>query len=819
MSILKPVNVEQEALPISKTPGVGRLWRARWGAAVALLAMVLFIAWFASLAVANHQAWLTSGYDLGNADQALWNTAHGRPLVFTNWLGKDDWFLEPTRLAMHVEPIYLLLAPLYWIWEDVRALLILQAVIVALGAVPAYRLARRVLDSEAAGAVFAVVYLLSIGVHWQVLNDFHAVSLAAPFLLFAFDFLVEGRDWGFALFAVLAMMTKENIPLAVAGMGAWSSLVQKRRRLGLVTIVVALTWFLLAVFAVIPAFSKVGGSPFLTYYEQLPGSELVWAVLTNLFGPTALRYYVDYLLPLVFLPLLSPLALLPALPDLAINLLSDNPAMHVYGRQYVAALVPTGVVAAVMGMATLWRWIRSQHPQLLKAVQAGSLVVLLLLSFWATFSFPVTPWTGFRWPQMIDIKAKLSQFAVLIPDNASVCAPNNLNPHFSQRERIHLLPYTLECEYVILHVPSAPFLGSNESGANDTWRQRLLEQGDFGVVAAEDGMLLLRRGEANQALPPGFYRFALPGEVAPEVARAGQFGDAIDFLGYAVKPRSGALPSFHLYFRAAKALEQDYFLRLYLVEEPGQLVGASEHAQPTLVWYPTSRWQPGEIVEVVANTMDWGLDLDPNRDYALAFGWDDGSDAWDSGARLAYRDDGDAVAPRRFQGDTLVYLASVDAFGDAQVAMRRGQLPPGAEPLGGKLEPGVTLSGYRLQAAQGAEQPRPGDMLRLHLYWQVEADVARDYAVFVHLLDETGGLVAQGDNQPLGGSWPTSRWRVGDLVTDYYMVPLPTTLAPGEYTLAVGMYDPADGTRVGVSGTGADAAQQRLLIPLVVGRK
>ena len=42
-----------------------------------------------------------------------------------------------------------------------------------------------------------------------------------PFLLFAYWYLDEGRLLPFAIWATLAMTTKEEVGLVVAGMGVW----------------------------------------------------------------------------------------------------------------------------------------------------------------------------------------------------------------------------------------------------------------------------------------------------------------------------------------------------------------------------------------------------------------------------------------------------------------------------------------------------------------------------------------------------------------------------------------------------------------------
>ena len=74
-----------------------------------LLIIVLFAVFFGVLAVQQHRTFLTHALDIGNVDQALWNTARGDFLQFT--------LMAPvtSRLALHVEPILLAFVPFYWI--------------------------------------------------------------------------------------------------------------------------------------------------------------------------------------------------------------------------------------------------------------------------------------------------------------------------------------------------------------------------------------------------------------------------------------------------------------------------------------------------------------------------------------------------------------------------------------------------------------------------------------------------------------------------------------------------------------------------------
>ena len=185
--------------------------------------MAAYAAGFAALSVLRHTAFVTGRFDLGNMVQAVWSTAHGDPLQMTDLNGD-----QISRLAAHVDPILILFAPLWWIWPSPNMLLVVQAVALALGALPVFWLARKHLRSGRAGVGFALAYLLYPATGWLALNEFHPVALATPLLLFAFWYLDEDRLLPFAAFALAACACKEEIPLVVAGFGIWYALTRKR---------------------------------------------------------------------------------------------------------------------------------------------------------------------------------------------------------------------------------------------------------------------------------------------------------------------------------------------------------------------------------------------------------------------------------------------------------------------------------------------------------------------------------------------------------------------------------------------------------------
>jgi 4-amino-4-deoxy-L-arabinose transferase-like glycosyltransferase len=105
----------------------------------------------------------------------------------------------------------------------------------------------------------------------------------------------------------------------------------------------------------------------------------------------------------------------------------------------------------------------------------------------------------------------------------------------------------------------------------------------------------------------------------------------------------------------------------------------------------------------------------------------------------------------------------------------------------------LTLEGYSLNTQTFS----PGDILQLTLFWQTSKSLSTRYKVFVHILgDPTLPPVAQHDGEPGGGLALTTTWQPGQTITDNHGVFLPLDLAPGHYSLVVGLYSVDDSTRL-----------------------
>jgi len=140
---------------------------------------------------------------------------------------------------------------------------------------------------------------------------------------------------------------------------------------------------------------------------------------------------------------------------------------------------------------------------------------------------------------------------------------------------------------------------------------------------------------------------------------------------------------------------------------------------------------------------------------------------------------------------------------------RRFNAPIIARPQLALVGDAMQLLGYKLERAQ----LRAGETLPLALYWNAHKTPEASYKVFVHLLDANGALRAQQDSIPQRGALPTQRWFPGEFVTDEYALELPQDLAPGEYRIAVGMYDEMTGARIPLRDAfGAPLPDNRVLL-------
>jgi hypothetical protein len=142
-------------------------------------------------------------------------------------------------------------------------------------------------------------------------------------------------------------------------------------------------------------------------------------------------------------------------------------------------------------------------------------------------------------------------------------------------------------------------------------------------------------------------------------------------------------------------------------------------------------------------------------------------------------------------GDTRVATLGTVAV----QALTRTFAPPDVRhPFAADFGASIRLLGYDVGAFQA------GQPVEVTLYWQSLAELDEDYLVFVHVLDEHGAIVAQVDEGPQQGAYPTSLWVAGEIVTDRRTLHLPGNLPADVNRLRVGFYRQENGDFLAVNG-------------------
>jgi len=613
------------------------------GLLIVLALMIAYSAYFSAFSIQRHNTFRTRASDMGQMDQALWNTLHGNLLQDTRADGQNA-----PRLTDHVEPIFLVVPFVFLIYSGIESLFVLQSIALALGALPIFWIAKRRLKNDWAAVAFAAMYLLFPALQAANLAEFHAITFAPAPLLFAYNYAQE-RAWKrFILFAFLALMVQEDIALLVFTLAAWAAVQttgvsgqesDKRFTLHIsrfmlrvsivpaVVAVLALIWFVFAVFVVVPHFSPGGRSVYVVgrypWFSRDP-LKLIAAIpqaIAGIFIPDKIGYILQMFASSGMVSLFDPVTLWVGSPLFVLNLLSIYPAQYSGTYHYSAPVAPYFVLAAIGGAAAIRN---SQFAIRNFGLRALAIVVvptfLIALGYQAIAGY--TPIGGeFFWPETTPHQQLLARFLKQIPPAVPVSTTATLFPHLSHRLKLYRFPTILDADYILLDVSQ-----SNTTNPVDFRVNYLdaLAQG-FGIRDAVDGYILLQRGVAQKDLPDGFYNFARTCACTlPQVRVPIDFENKLRFLGYDVRQDDWERVYLRTYWTRLPGMDNNFALFPFYPDANGN-PRADAQLPPLLLhyWYPTLNWKDGEVI--IADTLPIDVGARAKIGVGVFFGarWDD----------------------------------------------------------------------------------------------------------------------------------------------------------------------------------------------------
>ncbi len=468
---------------------------------ILIVFFVLYIVYFTTLSFLRYDNFYTGRFDLGNMAQTVWNTWRGRIFVFTNPNGTDII----SRLAFHADFLLVLLAPFYYIWSDPKILLLIQTLVVGAGVFFVYFLAKDITKNKSIALAFSLLYILNPSIERANLYDFHPVTLAITFLLAAYYFVRRKQYWYFALFIVLAALTKEHVWVIVSLFGLYLLIIQRQKLVGTLVFLFSAGTFYFLVWYAIPHI--LGSQHFaLSYYSDF-GDTPSSVIKSMLLSPRKiidlvtqherLKYLEQLFLPLGYLSILSPLTLLFASPDLAINLLSNNSQLHQIYYQYTSTISPFLFIAAIYSVKIIKRYF-SKTPNIIL------IIYLVGVSLYGAFAYGPLP--GSKEPNLdmitrqVENKEYIDSYLTRIPKRYSVAASNNVGSHLSQRQRIYTVPLGInKADVIVFLLTDSEVLPSLK--AEKQMVQRLKSDPNYYITVEQDKFIVFQKNGLKQITP------------------------------------------------------------------------------------------------------------------------------------------------------------------------------------------------------------------------------------------------------------------------------------------------------------------------------
>ena len=192
-------------------------------------AILGFGTFFSRLAIDKSRSLMPEwGFDVTFFHNLLWNVSEGQGYR------QSASYHEPPGVfnETHFEPIFVLTAPIYKLAPSLDTFYTMQSCLLALGALGIYRIARSAGASSWGSTAGSLIYLMWWPLWRMALADIRPLLWSIPFLLLLVAALREGRRLETFLWAGLACLCREEVPILVLALLGMTFLWRANRRDG-----------------------------------------------------------------------------------------------------------------------------------------------------------------------------------------------------------------------------------------------------------------------------------------------------------------------------------------------------------------------------------------------------------------------------------------------------------------------------------------------------------------------------------------------------------------------------------------------------------
>lgn len=382
---------------------------------------LLFFISYSTLSVIRHLHYGSFGYDLGIDDQVVWEYSKFHPPITT--IGEVPFIPE---LFTHLEFIYILLAPFYWIYNNAKTLLILQSFFVTISALPIYWLARRHKLSYFLSFSLVLSYLTFYGIQNALWIDVHSSAFGASLLAW-FIYFIDIKKMSLSIvFFLLTMLCKENFA-ALLLLVSIVYFVYRHEKIQLFFIGIS-ALYLFLIFGIYFPHIVPGGYRFQSK-QGLLNSISLFDLFNTPDKQSVIFYTFGWTGGIAFI---QPLFVIPIIGSLASYFIlgRDVPGTQTIFMQYRIELAPLLFLATIYGIKRL----RKINMNIL-----GLYILILAAYMQYTLHLPLSYLTKSWFWQTPKSTKTINTMIQVIPENASIVAQNNIIPHISHRYNIFTL--------------------------------------------------------------------------------------------------------------------------------------------------------------------------------------------------------------------------------------------------------------------------------------------------------------------------------------------------------------------------------------------
>jgi len=388
---------------------------------IAFFLCLLFFLAYSTLSVVRHNHFGSFGFDLGISDQIVWKYSQFQlPITTVQSYPFTSIFTD------HIEFIYVLLSPFYWIFNSPLTLLLLQTFMVSFSGIPIYLLAKKRNINQFVSIALLFSYLMFYGIQNALWFDVHSLSFGAAFLAWFIYFLdIKAKLWTILLF-ILAIICKEDIAF-LTGIISLVYFIKRKDKISLILIVGSGLYLFSIFYIYFPYFTQDG------YRYQSEGGLFSNLKFSYFYDNADKKNTIFYSFAWFgFLPLLVPFYLLPALADLTHYFVFANFLEAAQGlfMHYRVTLAPLLIFPTIMAINKF---------KILNNKYVALYLVLFAAFFQYYFHLPLSYLTK-QWFWREPATAKdINAIISLIPPDASVVSQNNITPHIAHRHEIFTL--------------------------------------------------------------------------------------------------------------------------------------------------------------------------------------------------------------------------------------------------------------------------------------------------------------------------------------------------------------------------------------------